>query len=134
VKGFKEFLWRGNVVELAVAVVIGVAFGAVVDAFVEGVLNPLIGAFGSKDLDSYASCIEGPCTVAGGEVTKGVAILWGSVIGAAITFTLTAAAVYFVVVLPLNAYNRRKEQAGEPVLSEADLLTDIRDLLAEQRR
>ncbi|MDX6314755.1 MAG: large conductance mechanosensitive channel, partial [Streptomyces sp.] len=74
------------------------------------------------------------CTVAGGEVTKGVAILWGSVIGAAITFTLTAAAVYFVVVLPLNTYNRRKEQVGEPVLSEADLLTNIRDLLAEQRR
>jgi large conductance mechanosensitive channel len=134
VKGFKEFLWRGNVVELAVAVVIGTAFGAVVDAFVKGVLNPLIGAFGSKNLDSYASCIKAPCTIAGGEVTKGVAILWGSVIGAAITFTLTAAAVYFVVVLPLNAYNRRKEQVGEPVLSEADLLTDIRDLLAAQRR
>ncbi|WP_405728650.1 large conductance mechanosensitive channel protein MscL [Streptomyces sp. NBC_01537] len=132
-KGFKEFLLRGNVVELAVAFVIGAAFSKVIDAFVNGVLNPLIGAFGSKNLDSYYSCLKGPCVVVGGEVTKGVSILWGSVIGALITFTLTAAAVYFAVVLPLNAYSRRKEAEGEPVLSEAELLTDIRDLLAERR-
>jgi large conductance mechanosensitive channel len=133
VKGFKEFLLRGNVVELAVAVVMGAAFGKVIDVFVNGVLNPLIGAFGSKNLNAYYSCLKGPCTVVGGEVVKGVAILWGSVIGALITFTLTAAAVYFAVVLPLNAYSRRKEAEGEPVLSEAELLTDIRDLLAERR-
>lgn len=59
-KGFKEFLLRGNVVDLAVAVVIGAAFTGIVNAFVKGVINPIVGAFGAKDLASYSLASRGP--------------------------------------------------------------------------
>ncbi|GAA2743307.1 hypothetical protein GCM10010440_22250 [Kitasatospora cinereorecta] len=66
-KGFKEFLLRGNVVDLAVAVVIGAAFTNIINAFVKGVINPLVGAFGTKDLSTYRSCLKGraPSTAPG---------------------------------------------------------------------
>ncbi|GAA4950031.1 hypothetical protein GCM10023238_15440 [Streptomyces heliomycini] len=60
-QGFKAFLMRGNVVDLAVAVVIGAAFTNIVNAVVKGVINPLVGAFGTQDLDGYSSCLKGPC-------------------------------------------------------------------------
>ncbi|MGW3865461.1 large conductance mechanosensitive channel protein MscL, partial [Streptomyces sp. NPDC005047] len=61
-QGFKAFLMRGNVIDLAVAVVIGAAFTNIVNSVVKGVINPLIGAFGTQSLDSYSSCLKGPCT------------------------------------------------------------------------
>ncbi|KRV50014.1 mechanosensitive ion channel protein [Wenjunlia vitaminophila] len=139
--GFKEFLMRGNVVELAVAVVVGTAFTKIVDSVVKGVINPIIGAMGSKDLERYRSCLRGPCHVtAQGEVDKGIYILWGQVISATLTFLLTAAVVYFLMILPMNHFNEiRKRKLARPAEAtpaqptELELLTEIRDLLAQGR-
>ncbi|UGQ09323.1 large conductance mechanosensitive channel protein MscL [Yinghuangia sp. ASG 101] len=135
--GFKKFLLRGNVIDLAVAVVIGAAFTAVVNAFVRGMINPLVGAVGTKNLDDYKTCLKGPCATDGtGEVTDGVFILWGSVLGALLTFTITAAVVYFIFVMPVNHLLERRAralgQARKQKLTDNELLTQIRDLLAKQ--
>lgn len=134
--GFREFLMRGNVVELAVAVVVGTAFTKIVDAVVKGIINPVIGIFGSKDLERYRSCLSSSCSIdSKGEVT-GVYIQWGSVLSAALTFLLTAAVVYFLMILPMNHFNElRRRRAPEPEAAPADpteveLLAEIRDLLA----
>ncbi|GAA3010304.1 large conductance mechanosensitive channel protein MscL [Kitasatospora albolonga] len=137
-KGFKEFLLRGNVIDLAVAVVIGAAFTKVINAFVDGVINPLVGAFGAKDLSAYSSCLKGPCSVdADGKVTSGILILWGSVISALITFLITAAVVYFVLIVPMKRvmarYKSPAEEAAEAEAKEVALLTEIRDALVRQR-
>lgn len=132
--GFKKFLMRGNVVDLAVAVVIGAAFTAVVTAFVKGMINPVVGAFGTKNLDGYTTCIKGPCGVDAKGQATGVQLLWGSVLGATLTFLITAAVVYFLLVLPLNHMMERRKRAlghaGEKELSDTELLVEIRDLLA----
>ena len=138
--GFKAFLTRGNVVDLAVAVVIGAAFTNIVNSVVKGVINPLVGAFGTKDLDSYASCLKGPCTGTGDTAT-GIQIMWGSVLGATLTFVITAAVVYFLMVLPMSKYLARvaarqkaKEGAQEVIeVSELEVLKEIRDALVAQR-
>lgn len=136
-KGFKEFLLRGNVVDLAVAVVIGAAFTTIINAFVKGVINPLIGAFGTKDLNSYASCLKGPCSVdAAGNVTHGIMILWGSVLGAAINFVIVAAVVYFILIVPMTHLQAKRKSANaekpEAEKKEVVLLTEIRDALVSQ--
>ena len=135
-KGFKAFLLRGNVLDLAVAVVIGAALTTVINAFVTGVINPLVGAFGTSDLNAYKSCLKGPCSIdATGKVT-GIYIQWGMVLGALLQFLITAAVVYFCIVLPANGMlrrymaRRRIEKAAE--INEVGLLTEIRDLLARQ--
>jgi large conductance mechanosensitive channel len=141
-EGFKAFLMRGNVVDLAVAVVIGAAFTNIVNSVVKGIINPLVGAFGTKNLDSYTSCLEGPCEVAkDGTVTSGIQIAWGSVLGATLTFVITAAVVYFLMVLPMAKYlarqeARRKAKEGtHEVLevTELEVLKEIRDALVAQR-
>ncbi|MFJ9692902.1 large conductance mechanosensitive channel protein MscL [Kitasatospora sp. NPDC101183] len=137
-KGFKEFLLRGNVVDLAVAVVIGAAFTNIVNAFVKGVINPIVGVFGTKDLASYSSCLKGPCEVsATGEVTRGILILWGSVLSAALSFLITAAVVYFILIVPMNRMAAKRksaaEVAAEAEAKEVQLLTEIRDALVAQR-
>ncbi|MFJ9949251.1 large conductance mechanosensitive channel protein MscL [Kitasatospora sp. NPDC091207] len=138
-KGFKEFLLRGNVVELAVAVVIGAAFTNIINAFVKGVINPIVGAFGAKDLGTYSSCLKGPCEVsATGEVTTGIFILWGSVLSAVLQFVITAAVVYFFLILPMNRLAARRKSLAE-IQAEAEakevvLLTEIRDALVTQQR
>ena len=91
--GFKNFIMKGNVVDLAVAVVMGAAFGAVVTSIVEGLLTPLIGLlFQAKGIEEMQW--EG--------------FLYGRVISAVISFVLIAAAVYFFVVAPYQAYQRRR--------------------------
>ncbi|MEO3976161.1 MscL family protein [Streptomyces sp. CAU 1734] len=140
-EGFKAFLLRGNVIDLAVAVVIGAAFTQIVNSVVKGVINPLVGAFGTKDLDAYSSCIKGTCKVVNGEV-DGIKILWGSVLGATLSFIITAAVVYFLMVLPMAKYLARKaardaakEGTKEVVeLSELEVLKEIRDTLVAQSR
>ncbi|MFF3331587.1 large conductance mechanosensitive channel protein MscL [Streptomyces sp. NPDC002888] len=141
-QGFKTFLMRGNVVDLAVAVVIGAAFSNIVNSVVKGVINPLVGAIGTKNLDGYSSCLEDPCKVApDGTVTSGVPILWGTVLGAALTFVITAAVVYFLMVLPMSKYLARQEarkkarEGTQEVLevSELEVLKEIRDALVAQR-
>ncbi|MFD5566979.1 MscL family protein [Streptomyces cadmiisoli] len=142
VAGFKAFLMRGNVVDLAVAVVIGAAFTNIVNSVVKGVINPLVGAIGTKNLDSYSSCLKGPCeTAADGTVTSGVMILWGSVLGATLSFVITAAVVYFLMVLPMSTYLARQEalrKAREGTheiieVTELEVLKEIRDALVAQR-
>ncbi|GAA2496553.1 large conductance mechanosensitive channel protein MscL [Streptomyces gobitricini] len=141
-EGFKAFLLRGNVIDLAVAVVIGAAFTNIVNAIVKGVISPVVGAFGTKNLESYRSCLKAPCQVnESGEVVQGVAILWGSVLSATLSFLITAAVVYFLMVLPMARYLARraalqKERRGvEEALevTELELLKDIRDALVAQR-
>jgi large conductance mechanosensitive channel len=140
-EGFKAFLMRGNVVDLAVAVVIGAAFTNIVNSIVKGVISPLVGAFGTKNLDVYQSCLKGPCVVQNGEVTSGVAILWGSVLSATLSFLITAAVVYFLMVLPMAKYLARKAAREKELhggqddveITELDVLKDIRDALVRQR-
>jgi large conductance mechanosensitive channel len=141
-QGFKAFLMRGNVVDLAVAVVIGAAFTNIVNSVVKGVVNPLVGAIGTKNLDSYSSCLKGPCELAAdGSVKTGVMILWGSVLGATLSFVITAAVVYFLMVLPMAKYlarlearKRAREGTKEVVeVTELEVLKEIRDALVAQR-
>lgn len=141
--GFKAFLMRGNVIDLAVAVVIGAAFTNIVNAIVKGIINPLVGAFGTQDLESYSSCLKAPCVTdpKTGEVTDGIQILWGSVLSAALSFLITAAVVYFLMVLPMAKYLARRaamQAAKEGVqetmeVSELEVLKEIRDALIAQR-
>jgi large conductance mechanosensitive channel len=134
--GYREFLMRGNVVELAVAVVVGTAFTSIVNSVVEGVINPLVGAFGTQDLDQYESCLRGPCDWNdAGEVVSGIPIRWGSVISASLTFLITAAVVYFLMILPITRYLARRDAKSEVPLAptEVELLIEIRDELIAQR-
>jgi large conductance mechanosensitive channel len=138
--GFKQFLMRGNVIDLAVAVVIGAAFTNIVNSVVKGVINPIVGAFGTQNLDNYTYCL-GTCRKnASGEVIEGVHILWGSVLSAALTFLITAAVVYFLMILPMNRYKERQAAKAaaeatpaEVQVTEIELLAEIRDALVAQR-
>ncbi|MFF7182799.1 large conductance mechanosensitive channel protein MscL [Streptomyces sp. NPDC008121] len=138
--GFKAFLMRGNVIDLAVAVVIGAAFTNIVNAVVKGVINPLVGAFGTKDLESYKSCLKDPCKIVGGEM-QGIEIQWGLVLSAVLSFLITAAVVYFLMVLPMArilarraAHDKAKEGVQETLeVSELEVLKEIRDALVAQR-
>ncbi|RNG29819.1 large conductance mechanosensitive channel protein MscL [Streptomyces botrytidirepellens] len=141
-EGFKAFLMRGNVIDLAVAVVIGAAFTSVVNSVVKGLINPIVGAFGTKDLEKYRSCLEAPCeTNAAGEVVHGIPIMWGSMLSAVLTFLITAAVVYFLMVLPMSRYLARKaakeqqaeEEQAETEAEEITLLREIRDELVARR-
>lgn len=137
--GFKEFLMRGNVIELAVAVVIGVAFTNIVNSVVEGLISPVVGAFGSQDLDAYQLCLRGPCESGpAGEVISGIPLRWGSVASASLTFLITAAVVYFLMVLPMQRYRARQEAKAPAKDSpaqktELEILTEIRDELIARR-
>ncbi|MGW9449966.1 large conductance mechanosensitive channel protein MscL [Streptomyces sp. NPDC055632] len=138
--GFKAFLMRGNVIDLAVAVVIGAAFTNIVNSVVKGIINPIVGAFGTKDLESYSSCIKGTCEVVGGEV-QGIQLQWGLVLSAVLSFLITAAVVYFLMVLPMAkilakraAHDKAKEGVQETMeISELEVLKEIRDHLVAQR-
>ncbi|WP_431680039.1 large conductance mechanosensitive channel protein MscL [Kitasatospora sp. KL5] len=136
-KGFREFLLRGNVVDLAVAVVIGAAFTNIINAFVKGVINPIVGLFGTKDLASYRSCLKGPCRLApDGTVSSGIFILWGEVLSAVVQFVITAAVVYFVFILPMLHFMAKRKTTDEEVLEaeakEVVLLAEIRDALVQR--
>ncbi|MCX5391264.1 large conductance mechanosensitive channel protein MscL [Streptomyces sp. NBC_00094] len=138
--GFKAFLMRGNVIDLAVAVVIGAAFTNIVNSVVKGIINPVVGAFGTKDLESYSSCIKGTCVVVNGEV-QGVQLQWGLVLSAVLSFIITAGVVYFLMVLPMAkilakraAHDKAKEGVAETMeISELEVLKEIRDHLVAQR-
>ncbi|WP_407552317.1 large conductance mechanosensitive channel protein MscL [Streptomyces sp. Pv4-95] len=136
-QGFKEFLLRGNVIELAVAVVVGAAFTNIVNTVVKGVINPIIGALGSQNLDNYKTCLT-TCHIdkKTSEYTDGIYILWGSVLSAALTFLITAAVVYFLMILPMTKWKARQDakKAIAPAdPTEIELLTEIRDALVAQR-
>ena len=122
-KGFKDFLMRGNVVDLAVAVVIGAAFTTVINAIVKGLITPLIAAiFGEPDL-----------TAVGTFSINGAQFSIGLILDALFNFICVAAAIYFVIIMPVNALAERRRRGEEPEpeapSDEVLLLTEIRDAL-----
>jgi large conductance mechanosensitive channel len=126
-KGFKDFVLRGNVVDLAVAVVVGAAFGAIVTAFTNKIIQPLINAVTPPQSPGM-----GLQLVSGKESTY---IDFAAVITAGLNFLIVAGVVYFVIVLPLNTLKARRKRGEEPGPAEPTdvaLLAEIRDLLAAQ--
>jgi large conductance mechanosensitive channel len=120
-KEFRDFITRGNVIDLAVAVIIGLAFTAIVNAIVSGLITPLIGMIGGNDFSDLGFTINDST------------FEYGEVINAVIQFLLIAAAVFFFIVKPINMLNERRRRGEEPepedLSDEAALLTEIRDLL-----
>ncbi|MFI7588799.1 large conductance mechanosensitive channel protein MscL [Spongisporangium articulatum] len=125
IKGFRDFLMRGNVVDLAVAVVIGTAFGLVVKAFSDGFIGGLIGAIGgSPDFGDAGVTINGSKVVIGTTLT------------AFINFVIVAAVVYFAVVMPMNKLMELRKRGEVPEVAatpeDIALLQEIRDLLRDR--
>jgi large conductance mechanosensitive channel len=123
-KEFREFITRGNVIDLAVAVIIGLAFTAIVNAIVSGLITPLIGMIGGNDFSDLDFTINDST------------FEYGEVINAVIQFLFIAAAVFFFIVKPINMLNERRRRGQEPepeeLSDEASLLTEIRDLLRDR--
>ena len=128
IQGFKDFIMRGNIVDLAVAVVIGTAFAAVVDTVVGSIITPLLNAMGGAEASGLGFEV-----ISGNQETY---MDFAAIINALIVFLLTAAVVYFVIVVPMNKVNEKmglgadeeEEAPGDDVV----LLTEIRDLLARR--
>ena len=125
-KGFKDFIMRGNVIDLAVGVVIGAAFTAIVKAFTDNIINPLINSVGGADFSFGFRIIPS---------NDGTFVDFGALITAIINFLLIAAVVYFLIVAPMNKLDEQQKlrrgidpKAADP--TEQELLTEIRDLLA----
>ncbi|MCX8559837.1 large-conductance mechanosensitive channel protein MscL [Mycolicibacterium mucogenicum] len=117
-KGFKAFLAQGNIVDLAVAVVIGAAFTTLVKAFTDQVIQPLISSIGAGGDHSYG--------ILRVHLLGDNYMDWNAVLSATINFVLVAAVIYFVVVLPYSKFRAAKEDA---IKEEVELLKQIRDLL-----
>src|SRR5262245_38456780 len=120
--GFRDFIMRGNVVDLAVGIVIGAAFTALVGNFTNAFIKPLIDLFGANE------------NQAGGSFTiNGSTFEWSLFINGMVTFLITAAVLYFFVVLPMNKFAERRKKGVEPEPAapseEIMLLTEIRDAL-----
>jgi large conductance mechanosensitive channel len=145
-KGFKEFIMRGNVVDLAIAVVIGTAFAAVIASFVSAIVQPIVNAAGGQNSNGLGFSLrhtpgvphDGPADVLG----KSTFINFSTIINAIIVFVITALVVYFVFVLPINKYKEARAKrlaAGQPVeepeakAEDVVLLEQIRDLLQAQQ-
>ncbi|WP_040696287.1 large conductance mechanosensitive channel protein MscL [Nocardia vinacea] len=125
-KGFKDFLMRGNVIDLAVAVVMGTAFTSVVTAVTKGIINPLLAVLGkTNELGLGVQLVSGkPATF----------IAIGPIITALIDFVLVAGVLYFVLMVPMKTLKNRFGTAKVAEPSEIELLIEIRDLLAKQQK
>lgn len=125
-KGFKEFIMRGNVMDLAVAVVIGAALATVIEALVQHFITPLIAAiFGQPDLSEVRRF-----------TINNAVFSIGAILTALIYFLLVAAAVYFFIVVPMNNLMARRSSGEEPVATPSEdiqLPREIRDLLSQER-
>jgi large conductance mechanosensitive channel len=122
-KEFRDFLTKGNLVELAVAVVMGIAFGAVVKSLVDNLITPIIGAIGGVNFKDKTFTIHHSH------------FLYGQFINDVIYFVLVAAAVFFLIVKPVNilmARIRKPEEVAPDAPTETALLMEIRDLLAKR--
>lgn len=126
IKGFKDFISRGNVVDLAVGVIIGAAFKNIVDALVDGIINPLIAAVIGKPDFSDAFILT----------LNGTNVKFGILITAVINFLLMAFAIYLCIVVPMNklaalrtAKEKAEKDAAPKISDEVQLLTEIRDAL-----
>jgi large conductance mechanosensitive channel len=121
-KGFRDFVWKGNVIDLAAAVIIGAAFGGIIDSLVKDVITPIIGMLGGQPDFS---------------MIKVGAIQLGNFLNAIISFLIKAAALYFLIVLPFSKMAARLAAAPAPAPGpspQEQLLTEIRDLLRQQKR
>ncbi len=118
-KGFKAFIMRGNVVDLAVGVIIGAAFGAVVDSLVKDLITPIIGMLGGQP--DFSAIKVGAVGV-------------GNFINALIAFLIKAAGLYFLIVLPFNKFGAKMAAAAAGPPPQEALLTEIRDLLKAQQK
>lgn len=130
-QGFKEFILRGNVIELATAVIIGSAFTAIVTAISDSFISPLIALFGGANVDGFAYTLR--------EGNEATTMDFGAIITAIINFLIVAAVVYFIIIMPMNKYNemvaRRKGIDTDPEVpapTTEELLIEIRDLLEKQ--
>ena len=122
IKEFRDFLLRGNVVDLAVAVVIGAAFAALVNSLVADVLTPIVGAIiGKPDFSNLNFTINGS------------EFNYGNFLNALIAFLSVAAAVFFFVIKPMNTLNRLRGASSQEEATELELLAEIRDELRSQR-
>jgi large conductance mechanosensitive channel len=131
---FKKFLARGNVIDLAVAVVIGAAFTTVVNAIVDNLISPILGLLGGADFSDLVITLRSESAT-----DPAIVLGYGAIITALINFLLVAASVFFLIVKPINAMaerRRRGEEAPEDTPAPSDealLLTEIRDVLKAQR-
>lgn len=128
-KGFKDFLMRGNVIDLAVAVVIGTAFTAIVTAITDSFIKPIIAAFGGANVGGLSWMI-----VDGNPASR---MDFAAIISAIINFLIIAAVVYFLMVFPMKKIQERRRRGEEPGPSEptdVELLAEIRDLLRQQQQ
>lgn len=128
-QGFRDFILRGNVIELAVAVVVGSAFQAVVDNFVSAIVTPIINAAGSPESSGLGFSLRSDSA----EMAQNTFINFSTIINALIVFIITAAVVYFIFVLPMNKLSERRKKGIEPEpeapSEEIILLQEIRDEL-----
>ena len=127
IKGFREFIMRGNVVDLAIAVVIGTAFAKVVDTFVSAFITPIINALPGASVNGLGFSLRG------GALKQKTFIDFSTIINAVIVFVLTAAVVYLVIVVPMTKIRERRARGLEPepevVPDDIALLREIRDAL-----
>ena len=127
IKGFKEFVFRGNVIDLAVAVAVGTALAALVAAVTQALIEPVVGWILSL-LGGADGSIGGTITLA-----PGYELNFALLIGAVITFFITLAAIYLFFVAPMNKYREVTGQGGvDPRPADVKLLEEIRDLLQQQ--
>ncbi|MCX6422721.1 MAG: MscL family protein [Actinobacteria bacterium] len=127
IKGFREFVFRGNVIDLAVAVAVGTALAALVAAVTKALIDPIVVWF--------VYVITGGKAIDGGPTLPGGAILnIGLLVTGLITFFITLTVLYLVFVLPMNKYRQRMGQSGiDARPADVQLLEEIRDLLKEQQ-
>ena len=130
IKEFKEFAMKGNLVDIAVAFVMGAAFAKVVTSFTEGIVSPIIGLLGGADLSKKMYVIREAVTDASGKIiNEAVAIKWGDFLTAIINFIIVAF-VMFLVIKAINKMKEKKEVAAAATISSTDmLLMEIRDSL-----
>jgi large conductance mechanosensitive channel len=127
-KGFKEFLMRGNIIDLAIAVVVGTAFTAVVTTVTSNLIKPMINVIGGANVGGFGVRLDGD--------KQSTYIDLASIINGVLNFLIIAAVVYFAMVLPMQKIKERRARNKEPEPVEptdVELLTEIRDLLKEQR-
>jgi large conductance mechanosensitive channel len=123
-KGFREFVLRGNVVELAVAVAVGSAFTTVVKQFGDSFVTPLVAA------------VSGGGSRGGAFTFRGQMFTWAAFVNSVIFFVITAAVIYLVIVTPMNKLQELRKRGQAPLETpptQEELLTEIRDLLRAQR-
>lgn len=126
---FKEFAMKGNLVDIAVAFVMGAAFGKVVTSLTEGIVAPLIGLIGGADLSKNVIKLkEGVTDATGKVITEPVYLRWGDFVTALINF-LIVAFVMFIIVKAINTLKKKQEAGAAPTPEEILLLREIRDQL-----